>query len=390
MEIPLVSSFLEDDVYETRLTDEFMENIICEEDHFYHRTAKALTQYNFEPVVYYLSREKNLKKFRHKFGHTIYRVPATRINFFHEPIVFSSKLIELLSNYEICDFVSGYYIKYKIPDMFDYSVFKLHNKLPIVTRWTGGTHKWLFPIRKSIKKSALQKCDKIFASSDDEINILETIFDISKEKISQLIFPTDFSIFKKREKFEAAQKISIDSDKKYLLYVGRLVKNKGIEMMLDVFNELSKEYPKLNLIIIGDGPFLNYIKNYSTKNNLKNKIILVGRLSHEKLCYYYNVASVLLNIGLSGGVANVIIEASASNLPIINTNTGASKEYVNEKRKNGILINPGDKINLKHAIIRILEDEDFFKNGNYDYLKNFSYESFGKKLSQAYLELLKK
>ncbi len=36
MKIALVSAFLEDDVYEKRLTDHFMENVICQEDHFYH------------------------------------------------------------------------------------------------------------------------------------------------------------------------------------------------------------------------------------------------------------------------------------------------------------------------------------------------------------------
>ena len=157
MKIPLVSAFLEDDVYETRLTDKFMENVICNEDHFYHRTARALTQQQLEPIVYYLSQEKSLKKFTHKYGHTIIRVPSKRINFFHEPIVYSSQLIDLMKDFEICDFVSGYYIKYKIPDMFDYSVFKLHKKIPLLTRWTGGNHKWLFPLRKSIKKGIKNK-----------------------------------------------------------------------------------------------------------------------------------------------------------------------------------------------------------------------------------------
>ena len=110
MKVPLVSAFLEDDVYETRLTDKFMEEVICMEDHFYHRTAKALSNKNIEPVVYYLSQEKEIKEFTHKYGHKIIRVPAKRMNFIHEPIVYSSKLIESIKNYEICDFVSGYYI----------------------------------------------------------------------------------------------------------------------------------------------------------------------------------------------------------------------------------------------------------------------------------------
>ena len=390
MKVPLVSAFLEDDVYETKLTDKFMEEVICNEDHFYHRTASALSKKGIEPTVYYLSQEKTLKQFTHKYGHSVIRVPTKRLNFIHEPIVYSSKLIELLKNYDLCDFVSGYYIKYKIPDMFDYAVFKLHKKIPIITRWTGSNNKWLFPIRKSIKKAALQKCDKILASSLDEIKVLETIFEIPKEKITQLIFPIDFSIFKKRNKFEAADKISINPDFRYLLYVGRLVKNKGIELMLDVFNEIQNQYDDIKLIIIGDGPLIDLIKNYIKNNNLEKKIILPGRLTHDVICYYYNVSTILLNIGLSGGVANVIIEASASGLPIINTDVGASRDYINEERQNGILIKPQNKNDLLDAIKTILENEKLYENWNTDFLNEFSFDEFGKKLSSLYFELLKK
>ena len=87
MKIALVSAFLEDEVYEKRLNDKVMENIICNEDHFYHRIAKALTQNGLEPVVHYLSEEKETKEFTHKYGHKIKRIPAKKYPFIHESIV---------------------------------------------------------------------------------------------------------------------------------------------------------------------------------------------------------------------------------------------------------------------------------------------------------------
>jgi len=391
MKIPLVSAFLEDDVYETRLDDKFMEEVICQEDHYYHRTAKALSTNNIEAVVYYLSQEQTQKKFTHKFGHTIIRIPTKKINFLHEPIIYSPKLIDSIKNdYDICDFISGYYVMYKIPDMFDYTVFKLHKKMPIVARWTGGNHNWLFPIRKSIKKAALKRCNKILASSIDEMKVLENIFEIPKENISQLIFPVDFSVFKKRDKIDAARKISLDPTPCYLLYVGRLVQNKGLEMILEVFNNIKNKNDDLKLIIIGDGPLFSFIQNFIKKYNLEKKIILTGRLTHDEICYYYNIATVLLNVGASGGVANVIVESLASGLPLISTDVGASKEYINEEKYNGVLIPPSSKHDLTNAIQKIIENENKYKNSDVDFLNKFSYESFGKKLSSIYFELLRK
>ena len=389
MKIPLVSTFLEDDVYETRLTDKFMENVICNEDHYYHRTAQILSKKQFEPTVYYLSQEKIMKKFTHKYGHSIIRVPAKRINFIHEPIVYAPKMIELIKDYDICDFVAGYYVYYKVPDPFDYFVSKLHKKMPLVAKWVGGKHEWLFPIRKSIKKRALQRCDRILASSSSEINALETVFDIPKEKISRLISPHDFSTFKKRDRKFAAEKISMNPDFRYLLSVGRLTKRKGLESLLDVFNELQKKYDDLKLIIVGDGPLFGYIENFRKKHLLEKKIILTGRLTHDVLCYYYNISTALLHISLGAGVAGVIIEASASGLPVIaTTGAGSTHEYVNERNQNGILINYGNNNELKNAIMTMLENDNSFRNFNTDFLNEFSYDAFGKQLSTIYSELL--
>ena len=389
MKIALVSAFLEDEVYENRLDDEFMEKVICNEDHFYHRIAKSLTQNGLEPVVHYLSQEKTKKKFTHKYGHEIIRVPAKRYPFFHESIVYSPDLIKnIQNNFDICNFVSGYYVKYKIPDMFDYTVSKLHKELPIIARWAGGNHKWLFPIRKQIKKTSLQKCNKIICAGEDETKVLQNIFEIPKNKILKIMNPIDMTIFRFREKQRVAEKLGLEVNYQYLLYVGRFSKSKGIEQILDVFYKLKKKNYNLKLILIGDGPLLQFIKNFINNNHLEKDIILPGRLTHDMICYYYNVSSVLINLGVTAGLANVIIEAIASKLPVITTNAGASREYVGNKLKNGILVESMNVKEIQEAIIEILENKEKYKNSGENILENFTFEFFGKKLKETYLELL--
>ena len=391
MRIALVSAFLEDEVYENRLDDEFMEKIICNEDHFYHRIAKSLTQNGLEPVVHYLSEEKDTKEFTHKYGHKIIRIPAKKYPFIHESIVQSPELIKnIQNNFDICNFVSGYYVKYKIPDMFDYTTSKLHKKMPIIARWAGGNHKWLLPIRKEIKKKSLNKCDKIICSGQDEIKNLENIFQIPNEKILEIMNPIDTTIFKFREKEIAAKILGLDLNYEYLLYIGRFSKNKGIKEILKVFKKLKKNHSNLKLILIGDGPLLNQIKDFVKENYLVKDVILPGRLTHEIACYYYNISSVLVNVGMSGGLANVIIEAIASKLPIIATNVGASKDYVGEKSNNGILINSINEIEIEKGIIEIISNGKKYKNSNEKILEKFTFDFFGKKLNQTYMELLNK
>jgi len=292
-------------------------------------------------------------------------------------------------DFEICHFVSGYYVMYKIPDMFDYAVMKLHGKIPIVSRWAGGNYNWLWPLRKTFKKMALQRCDKITCSSKEEISLLENKFEIPRNKISHLVNPLDLSTFQMRDKKNAAEKIGINPDFKYLLYIGRLVKNKGLENLLEVFVKIKNDNQNLKLIIIGDGQLYQYIENFVKYHSLEKDVIIKGRLSHDELCYFYNVSSALINIGMSGGLGNVIVESLASGVPVIASNVGATQEFVNEKSKNGILIDPGNKIQLKEAIQKIIDNENLFRNRNQSFVMEFSYENFGKKISKIYEEITK-
>ena len=379
MKVALISIFL-DDGYEHILDDKFMENFVCKEDHYYHRIAHLLRMQNHDPIVFYISLEKELKIFTHKYGHKIIRVPAKKIPFFHEPIIYSPELIKQVENNFDLSFLFSYYVMYKVPDMFDYLIRRLNGKMPLITRWSGGQHKWLFPIRKQIKKSALQKCDKIICGGREEIEVLKNVFKIPNSKIEFMINPHNLDLFKSRDRIEACKQLGISSSKKYFLYVGRLVKNKGIEELLETFNEIKSEYSDMNLIFIGEGLLKNKIKKFIEENNLNERVELKGKLPHEIICYYYNACSILFHIGTSGGLPNAVVEGIASGIPVIATENGANKEYVNQEYKTGIIIEPGNKIELKNAIKKIIEMPEKFPGEVPEIIKEFSFDGYGKKL----------
>jgi len=390
MKIALVSSFLEDEVYKKKLSDNFMEDVICNENHFYHRIAKSIRMQNHDPVVFYMSVIKEKKIFTHKYGHKIIRIPAMRIPFFHESIVYSSELIHSIqNNFDICQFVSGYYVNYKIPDMFDYVTYKFNKKIPLIARWAGGNYKWLFPIRKQLKKKSLNYCNMIICSGNDEINILKNEFKIPDEKIRHMYNPIDIQQFKPRKKNEIIGKIDFDPDKKYLLYVGQLIQNHGIEIMLDVFKTISKNDKKLILVLIGDGPMYNEIKQYIDRNGLNDSIELKGRLNHEIISYYYNISSALFHVGPSGGMPNVIMESIVSGLPVIaSDSTAANKDLVNEKEGTGILVKLNDKLELEKAVLKIIDKERKISTVNADFIRKFSIENYGSEMNKIYQEIV--
>ncbi len=381
--IALVSCFIDegDDII---LTDSYMKKFVCNDDHFYHRTAKSLVIQGLEPVLFFPSTIKQTKTFKHKYGHDIVRIHAKKIPFFHEPIIYSPELVKKIQEFDVCHFVSGYYIMYKVPDLFDYCVSKIHNKIPIVVRWAGGNYNWLFPIRKTIKKKSLEKCHEIICSGKDETNILETKFEIPKNKIKFLINPINLEQFHKRDRKEICEKLNYDSNVDYLLYIGRLIKIKGIERILEVYKNIIIKNKKIKLIIIGNGPLETEIKKFIKKNNFEKSIFLKNYMNHDEICYYYNISSILINTGLAAGLPNVVIEAIASKLPIIAIDVGATKDFVNENLGTGVLLNNNDIISIESAILKILNNKNKFSEFNHKILEQFSFENFGKQLVEIY------
>ena len=389
MKIALISVLI-DEGDEHILDDKFMEDVVCQGDHFYHRIARSLKMENHEPTVFYISVEKELKKFRHKYGHEVVRVPAKKIPFIHESLVYAPELIKQIEKkFDICQLVSGYYVMYKVPDMFDYVVKKIHNKMPIIARWAGGNHKWLFPIRKSLKKKSLNYCDKIICSGKNEINVLRQEFKIPEKKIVHMFNPIDIEQFKPREKNEIIGKIDFDPNKKYLLYVGSLLHNHGIEIVLDVFKKINIKNKDIILVIIGNGPMYDKIQEYINKNKLNKFVELKGRLNHELISYYYNISSMLFHVGPSGGMPNVIMESIISGLPVIaSDSTAANRDLVNNKKGTGILVKVNDELQLENAILKILSQGKKINSITADLIKKFSIENYGKEMNKIYQELI--
>ena len=126
------------------------------------------------------------------------------------------------------------------------------------------------------------------------------------------------------------------------------------------------------------------IKEFIKKNQLHESVILKGQMTHNEICYYYNIASILINATVnSGGLPNVIIEAIASELPVITTDFGAARDFVSEEKHTGILIKNYDSKSIESAILRILNKEF---SGNFDHtlLEKFSFTEFGKELVKIY------
>lgn len=122
----------------------------------------------------------------------------------------------------------------------------------------------------------------------------------------------------------------MQSDKIKLLYVGRIIARKNVDMIIEAYEILKEKYD-LELTIVGDGPDLESLKGKS------KDAIFTGVVDNPE--HYYKKADIFLTPSKYGeGLQGTILEAMSSGLVIVATNTEINKEILSNGR--GFLVEP--------------------------------------------------
>lgn len=158
--------------------------------------------------------------------------------------------------------------------------------------------------------------------------------------------------------WEQAAKAKNSCNKKDILYVGRLSKEKGIEYLIQAIPKIKEEHPEVKLHIVGEGNMEQNFKDLTNKLEIEDKVIIHGYLPHENLATMYRKSSVfILPSVCKENAPNAIIEAMSQRTPVITTNIGGQAELV-ENGVNGLLVKPGDAGDLAEKICNILDDPE--------------------------------
>ncbi len=183
-----------------------------------------------------------------------------------------------------------------------------------------------------------------------------------------------------REKFNGIKR---DSNRKVVLYVGRLSVQKGIDNLIRAFKIVSKKNDDALLYIIGEGPELSNLINLSINLDLSDKVIFLGRVPDAEMEMLYSIANVFVMPSVSEPFGIVALEAIASNVPTI----VSSQSGVSEIIKNTLTVNFWDTEQMADLILGLLEyseiNKEMAKNA-YKELDSITWEKAAEKFIETY------
>lgn len=212
---------------------------------------------------------------------------------------------------------------------------------------------------------------------------------IDANKVFVITRGVDTEIFKPRnDKKSLRDELGIEEKDMVILYVGRLDLVKGISYLLQAAKRVIPHYKNLKFLIVGDGSLRGeyeaFAKSFSTN------VIFTG--FREDVPELMNISDIFVLPSLSEGAANVVMEASASGLPVIATEVGEVPQIVLND-KTGILVNPKDVNGLVSALKKLIHDpllaKEMGKLGRKRMEEEYSWEIICKKIEAAYYRVIK-
>lgn len=238
-------------------------------------------------------------------------------------------------------------------------------------------------IMRKVKRFALKHADIVIANSSATAAACQELW----PNREYYVIPMGIDI----KKFEN-QKI-MDRGQYKLLFVGRLVRNKGVKYLCEAFRLLSLKYNNMHLDIIGDGPERAMLEEYIHESKLEDIVTFVGWVQASELPKYYAKADVFVGPsiedenGAKEALGLVFAEASAMGLPVVGSDVGGIKDVV-KNRVTGLLVPQKDPQALSQALEYIYthpnESIQMGKQGR-DYVSaHFSWDS----VIRRYLDLI--
>ena len=171
-------------------------------------------------------------------------------------------------------------------------------------------------------------------------------------------------------RFDKDIKPNKNNKKTTILYAGRILKDKGIEDLIIAYKKIEKKYKDSELIIAGDGNYLEYLKRYESGN-----IKFLGKVSFDQLIKIYAKANIFVHPShYPEGLPTCILEAGLMKCAVIATPNGGTKDFLNGK--NGIVIESQKE--LEDSLNKLLTDKTLMNNMgeelNKTVIKNFTWE----------------
>ena len=150
-------------------------------------------------------------------------------------------------------------------------------------------------------------------------------------------------------------KVFVPDGNIFLLYTGRFFYWKRIDRLLRVFAKTLAQYPKITLVLIGDGAEKKPCESLAEKLGVKKNTVFLGSMPHSEVMDYLNACDICVSFHDLTNLCNPLIEACVCGKCIVTTNIGGISDLLTHG-KNSIVLDNSDENKLAGALLSVAAD----------------------------------
>jgi len=236
-------------------------------------------------------------------------------------------------------------------------------------------------------KYPLETADKVISTTKSYAITSRSLWNIDVDVVPNAV---DIDRFNPKNKGDFIREKYAKDGEPLALFVGRLVPHKGIGILIRAINHTENG----KLLIVGDGPYLSWLKRLTKKKNLEERVVFVGPISDYWLPAYYAATDVVILPSTSRLEAFGIVglEGMASGKPLILSDIPGVRDVISSDE--GFIVEPLDPEAIKEALEKIWNSpgmaKEMGKRGRKRVEELFSWQKVSKDIENIFQEVISK
>ena len=248
------------------------------------------------------------------------------------------------------------------PDWTGITAF-MHFNIPLVIRFHGSDAYFCHLEKRKQKqknywfeKLAIMQASAFVAPTAFAADVTKKLFGLARKNVKVVYNGLYLNAFKNDS--------PLLYEKGLILYVGTIIRKKGVLELPAIFNKVREAIPEARLVLIGSDSFDIQTQSLSTWELLKKEfeeedleqVSYLGKMSYDNVQEYIRKANVCVFPSFAETFGMVTIEAMAMQKPVVSNDFGWSQELI-VSGQNGFLVHPKKHTDFAKTIVTLLEDE---------------------------------
>jgi len=176
------------------------------------------------------------------------------------------------------------------------------------------------------------------------------------------------------------------------LFVGRMVREKGVQVLLQAAQSILAAVPGTQFLLVGTGYYLDDLKALANNLGIAHNVHFLGYVSDYDLLRLYKIADAVVIPSLYEPFGIVALEGTAAQVPVVTSDAGGLMDFV-EHNITGITTYAGDIGSLSWGILEVLRNKELAQQLRavaYDKVRNiYNWKVIAKRTMDLYEQVLK-